>query len=183
MGEGGLGSLVGRYVAVVAAAASSLLVLDAVPWLVQGVVRGVVAHRSIEDAERALGATLLVPAFFPQTYRWPPAEIRTVGRPDRAAAFTILPASPGRTPLLVVQSLDGEARTPERLLPSGKELHRVSFDLAGKEAVMTDVFLPPDGAFHDVSFVADGRRVVIRFRGDPEEILKIAASLRRGGPR
>lgn len=183
MGVGGLGSLVGRYVAVVAAAASALLVLDAVPWLLEGVVRGVVAHRSVEDAERALGATLLVPAYFPQTYRWPPAEVRTVGRPARSAAFTMAPAKPGGTALLIVQSLDGGARTPEQLLSSGKELHRVSFDLAGREAVMTDVFLPPDGAFHDVSFVADSRRVVIRFRGDPEEVLKIAASLRRGGPR
>jgi hypothetical protein len=57
----------------------------------------------------------------------------------------------------------------------------VAFDLGGSPAVMTDVLLPPDGTFHDVSFVADGRRVVFRFQGDPEEILKMAASLGRSG--
>jgi len=177
----GLGGLVGRYVAVVAAAASALLVLDGVPWLLNGVSRGVVAHGSVEDAERALGTTLLVPAYFPQAFRWPPAEVRTISRPARAAALAFAPAVPGRTSLLIVQSLDGEAPVADRLLPSGKELHRVVFDLGGSPAVMTDVLLPPDGTFHDISFVADGRRVVFRFQGDPEEILKMAASLRRSG--
>ena len=179
----GLGGLVGRCVAVVAAAASALLVLDGVPWLLHGVARGVVAHGSVEDAEQTLGATILLPAYFPQAFRWPPAGIRTVRSPARAAALAFAPADSGRTPLLIVQSIDGEVPVADRLLPPGKELHRVSFDLGGIPAVMTDVFLPPDGTFHDISFVADGRRVVFRFQGDPEEILKMAASLGRSGRR
>jgi len=177
----GLGALVGRYAAVVAAAASALLVLDAVPWLLHGLVRGVVAHRTVEDAEQTLGSKLLVPAYFPQAFRWPPVEIRTVSRPSRAAALTLAPAGPGGRSVLIVQSLDGDVPVGDRLLPPGKELHRVAFDLGGSPAVMTDVLLPPDGTFHDVAFVADGRRVVFRFQGDPEEILKMAASLGRSG--
>lgn len=175
----GLAGLVGRYVAVVAAAAAALLVLDSVPWLLGGALRGVTAHRSVEDAEQALGAPLLVPAYVPSALRWPPDEVRTVTRPVPAAALTLTPRGAGAAAVLLVQTLGAEASVPDRLLPPGKELHRVAFDLHGTPAVESDVFLPPDGTFHDVSFAVEGRRVVVRFRGDPEEILRMAASLGR----
>jgi hypothetical protein len=165
---------------VVGAVAASLLVLDAVPWLLSGLVRGVAAHRSVEAAETALGEKLLLPAYFPDAFRWPPGEIRTVSRPTRAAALVLAPLRAGGEPVLFVQSLDGDGALPESLLPAGKEFHRVAFDLDGTEAVMTDLLLPPDGTFHDVAFLAAGRRVVFRFRGDPGEILKMARSLPGG---
>lgn len=173
-------ALVGRFVAVVGAVAASLLVLDAVPWLLSGLVRGVTAHRSVDAAETALGAKLLLPAYFPDTYRWPPEEIRTVSRPTRAASIALVPLRAGGEPVLFVQSLDGDVPLPDSLLPAGKEFHRVTFDLDGTPAVMTDSLLPPDGTFHDVAFLAAGRRVVFRFRGDPAEILKMARSLPGG---
>jgi hypothetical protein len=177
-----LARLLSRYIAVVAAAVAALLVLDAVPWLLTGAGRGVVTHRSVEAAEHALGATLLLPAFFPDSYRWPPAGILTARRPARAAALVLAPEGGEAGSLLFVQTLEGSVAVPEELLPKGKEIHRVDFDLDGTPARMTDVLLPPDGTFHDLSFVAKGRRVVFRFRGDPVVILKMAASLaRRGG--
>jgi len=176
-----LAKLLGRYVAVVAAVVAALLVLDAVPWLLTGAGRGVVKHRSIEAAERALGATLLVPAFFPQSYRWPPAAIFTSLRPAPAAALVLAPEGGTAGPLLFVQTLEGSAAVPEGLLPKGKEIHSVDFDLDGTPARMSDVVLPPDGTYHDVSFAAKGRHVVFRFQGDPVLILKMAASLARRG--
>ena len=173
-------ALVGRFVAVVGAVAASLLVLDAMPWLLSGLVRGVTAHRSVEAAETALGAKLLLPAYFPDTYRWPPAAIHTVSSPARAASLAIAPLRAGTEALLFVQSLDSDVPLPDSLLPAGKEFHRVAFDLEGTPAVMTDVLFPPDGTFHDVAFLAAGRRVVFRFRGDPAEILKMARSLPGG---
>ncbi len=176
-------ALVGRYVAVIGAVAASLLVLDALPWLLSGLVRGVRAERSVEAAETALGAKLLLPVYFPDAYRWPPASIRTVSRPARAASLAFAPHRAGAEPVLFVQSLDGDASLPESLLPAGKEFHRVSFDLDGTPAVMTDLLLPPDGTFHDVTFVVAGRRVVFRFQGDPAEVLKMARSLTGGDRR
>lgn len=170
-------ALVGRFVAVVGAVAASLLVLDAVPWLLSGLVRGVHAERSVEAAETALGAKLVLPVYFPDAYRWPPASIRTVSRPSRAASLVFASHHAGVEPVLFVQSLDGDVSLPDSLLPAGKEFHRISFDLDGIPAVMTDLLLPPDGTFHDVAFVAVGRRVVFRFQGDPAEVLKMARSL------
>ncbi len=178
-----LPGLLGRYVAVVAAAAAALLVLDAVPWLLTGASRGVVTCRSVEEAERLLGAPLAVPAYFPQTYRWPPAAILVAARPRPAAALTFAPAGGAAGPVLFVQTPDPGAALPVRLLPRGKEIHAVDFDLDGTPARMSDVLLLPDGTFHDITFVTGGRRFVFRFQGDPEEVLKMARSLVRGGAR
>jgi len=179
----GLPGLLGRYVAVVTAVAASLLVLDAVPWLLTGAVRGIVTQRSIGEAESALGAALLVPADAPRAYRWPPVSVRISTRGVRAAALLLTPSSEGDDSLLFVQTVDGDALPPEGLLPAGKEIHRVDFDLDGTPARMTVLLLPPDGTFHEVSFLRAGRRVVFRFRGDPEKPLLVARSLPRGAPR
>ncbi len=176
-------ALVGKFVAVTGAVVAALLVLDAVPWLLSGLVRGVTAQPTVEAAETALGAKLLLPARIPEAYQWPPTTIRTVAHPARAAALVFAPARRGESPLLFVQSIDGDAPLPETLLPAGKEFHRTPFDLDGTPAVMTEVVLLPDGTFHDVSFSAAGRRVVFRFRGDPAEVLKMARSLPRGEAR
>jgi hypothetical protein len=176
-------ALVGRFIAVLGAVAASLLVLDAVPGVLSGLGRDVTAYRSVEAAEAALGAKLLLPAYFPDAYHWPPEAIRTVSKPVRAAALLIAPRRAGTEKILFVQSLDGDVALPESLLTAGKEVHRVAFDLGGTPAVMADVILPPDGAFHDVAFLAEGRSIVFRFQGDPEEILKMAGSLPRGEPR
>lgn len=176
-------AVVWKYVAVVAALAAALLVLDAVPWLLSGLVRGVTAQPSVEAAEAALGAKLLLPAWIPKAYAWPPETIRTVSLPVRAASLALAPVRAGASPILLVQSLDGDALPPEALLPAGKEFHRAPFDLDGTPAVMAEVLLLPDGTFHDISFTASGRRVVFRFQGDPEEVLKMAKSLPRGETR
>ncbi len=178
-----LAALLGRYLAVVAAAAAALLVLDAVPWLLTGASRGIVTCRSVEEAERLLEAPIAVPAYFPQTYRWPPAAILVSPRPRPAAALTIASAGGAVEPVLFVQTPDPGVTFPQRLLPKGKEIHAVDFDLDGAPARMSDVLLLPDGTFHDVTFVTGGRRFVFRFRGDPEEVLRMARSLVRGGAR
>jgi hypothetical protein len=173
-------ALVGRFVAVVGAVAASLLVLDAVPWLLSGLVRGVTEHRSVEAAETALGAEFLLPVYFPDKYLWPPVAIRTVSKPARAASLAFAPLRAGVETVLFVQSLDGDVPLPDSLFPAGKEFHHVDFDLDGAPARMTDVLLPPDGTFHDIALLAAGRRVVFRFQGDPAEILKMAKSLPGG---
>jgi hypothetical protein len=178
MGE--LAKLLGKYVAVVAGAAASLLVLDAAPYFLSGAGRGVTTYQNVEAAERALGTTFLLPAFFPDAFRWPPSKVEAAIHPARAVALRFEPRSDGTGRLLFVQTLDADFPVPGRLLPGGKVLHEVAFDLDGTPARMTDVLLPPNGTFHDLSFVAKGRHVVFRFQGDSDMVLKMAASLRGG---
>jgi len=175
--------LLGPYLGAVAAVSALLLFLDAIPSLVLGGARGVRVHPSVEEAERALGARLLVPVYFPETYGWPPASVRTSAGAPRAAALTLERRGTRGPALLFVQSLDGDSAPPAKLLPRGSETHAAAVDLGGTTARLTDVLLPPDGTFYDLSFVAAGRRVVFRFQGPPEEVLKMARSLPRGEPR
>lgn len=169
--------LLGAYVGAVAGISAALLVLDSVPALLLGGARGVRVLASVEAAESALGARLLVPVYFPESYRWPPRRVRTAAAPVRVAALTLAARAGRRPDLLIVQSLDGDFPIPAKLLPPGPETHRVAVDLDGTPATLTDVLLPPDGTFYDLSFVAAGRRVVFRFQGPPEEVLKMAASV------
>jgi len=95
--------------------------------------------------------------------------VRISTRGVRAAALLLTPSSEGDDSLLFVQTVDGDALPPEGLLPAGRRSTAVDFDLDGTPARMTVLLLPPDGTFHDVSFLRAGRRVVFRFRGDPEK--------------
>jgi hypothetical protein len=169
--------LLGAYLGAVAAVSAALLVLDSVPALLLGGARGVRVHATVEAAERALGARLLVPAYFPEAYRWPPRLVRTAATPVRVAALTLASRDDGRPDLVVVQSLDGDAPVPAKVLPRGTETHVVGVDLGGTPATLTDVLLPPDGTFYDLSLVAGGRRVVFRFKGPPEDVIRMAASM------
>ena len=169
--------LLGAYLGAVAAVSAALLALDSVPALLLGGARGLWVHATVEAAERALGARLLVPAYFPESYRWPPRLVRTAVAPVRAAALTLASRDGRRPDLVVVQTLGGDVPIPAKLLPEGTRTHEVGVDLGGTAATLTDVLLPPDGTFYDLSFVAAGRRVVFRFQGPPDEVLKMAASL------
>ncbi len=169
--------LLGAYLGAVAGISAALLVLDSVPALLLGGARGVTVHPAVDAAESAVGARLLVPVYFPESYRWPPRLVRTAAAPTRAAALTLASRDGRRPDLVIVQSLDGDLPVPAKLLPPGPETHHVVVDLDGTPATLTDVLLPPDGTFYDLSFVAAGRRVVFRFQGPPEEVLKMAASV------
>ncbi len=119
----------------------------------------------------ALGARLLVPLYFPESYRWPPRLVRTAAAPVRAAALTLASRDGRRPDLLIVQSLDGDVAGPGEDPAAGYRRRTPSaVDLAGTPATLTDVLLPPDGTFYDLSLVAGGRRVVFRFQGPPEEV-------------
>jgi hypothetical protein len=154
-----------------------------VALLLTGAGRGVRTYRSVEEAERSLGTTILLPAFFPDAYRWPPEAVTASLEPARAVALTFESRVEGAGRLLFAQTLDGDLRVPGRLLAAGKPLQEIDFDLDGTPARMTDVLLPPDGTFHDLSLAARGRRFIFRFQGDSMMVLKMAASLRRGGAR
>jgi hypothetical protein len=178
-----VGRLLGAYLLAVAAVTAALLLLDSVPSLLLGGARGVRVHATVDAAERAVGARLLLPAYTPESYRWPPRLVRTTAVPVRAAALTFASRDGRRPDLLLVQSLDGDVPPPASLLPPGPRTHRVAVDLDGTPATLTDVLIPPDGTFFDLSFVAAGRRVVFRFQGPPEDVLRMARSFPRGEPR
>ena len=63
--------------AVVLSAAFVLRVADALPRVALGVPRGVERASDVAGLERASGLRMPVPAYFPDSLEWPPAELRT----------------------------------------------------------------------------------------------------------
>jgi len=159
--------------------ASLALVLrgvDAVPGLVAGTPRGVSRHVTLEAAERRVGFSILLPSYFPEELVWPPEEIATAGR---SVALRFRGRDAGLALVLVEGPADGGVSAT--LLPRGEPFHTVDFDLGGRPARLVDLRLPPDGTWHELSFVEAGRRVVLRFRGPSELFLRMAESIRTRG--
>src|SRR5512139_3062881 len=77
---------IAAWLLVIGSAAVVLKGLDQVPTLVAGAPPGVRVYASIEDAERAIGASVWMPGYYPDELRWPPARVEvTSARPTTVA--------------------------------------------------------------------------------------------------
>jgi len=167
-----LARMLGTLLWVVGGAAAVLAVLGAVPGWLTGEA-GARGASSIAEAEARLGARILLPAFQPARLGWPPTEIRTAGgrrgsvlvgfTPREGAPVEIVQAcEPGRAidaPLLEGRNVLSERRTLVGARPA--RLATVSIDGAVWQELAVDV---------------GGRAVLLRTRGDVDELYKIAHS-------
>jgi hypothetical protein len=166
----------GGLAAVLAGAAATLAVLDALPGVIAGEVRGVRSAASVEEAERRLRASLLVPAFFPDTIAWPPARIRIALGPQGGAVLSF-DGRDGRPRLLWAQAA-GPGEVPPRLLPPARALDAAPAPTLGGRATVRRVVGPDGEVWQEVAWRADGRGLVLRTRGGVEEALRMARSAR-----
>lgn len=165
-------NLLPAWVLTLCGAAVTLRMADAVPGLLLGTSRGVLSHASVEEAARRVGAPVFVPAYFPESLGWPPAGIRS----SRGAVALELRGRRDGVELLLVEG-PAHAPLPDSLLARGTVFHSVRFDLGGQPATLAQVQLSPGETWQDLSFEADGRLIVFRFRGPTEVFLKMAESL------
>jgi len=171
-----LGRIIGALAVVAGAAAGILAALDTVPGALAGEPRGVVKVARVEDAERHLGARLLVPAFFPDSLRWPPAAVSYVFGPP-ATALLSFDARAGGTALLLAQSVPAATPLSEELWPPANVMSTTSTTVDGGRLAV-DRVLDADGRFwSQTSFVARGRRVALRSAGPAAELARMALSL------
>jgi hypothetical protein len=166
--------------AVLLLAAAALRALDALPAWIAGEPRHPRRFTSVDALERHVRTRLLLPVFFPDSLAWPAEAAWLAPGPMRPTAVVFLDRARTGPGLIVAQCLDGDAPIPERLLPPGRTIERTGTTVAGRPAVLVRGVTPGGAGFLELSWIHDGRRVVIRrFGGDVTELLRIARSLRR----
>ncbi len=162
---------------VIGTAAGLLRMLDAVPDLIRDESRGVKRVDSVEEVERRFAQRVLVPAYFPDTLRWPPATIRIHDGPPPSVALTFLDRA-GETVFVVYQSFGAPAAPPRQLLPPMQALHKSRIALAGRDAELVRLLAADGRIWHEVAWHDAGRGVTLRFQGAVGELLTMARSTR-----
>jgi hypothetical protein len=164
---------------VLGGAAAALAALDAVPTWLHGQPRGVRRAGSVEEAERRVQARVLLPSYFPDTLRWPPATVRFT-RDEGGAVALAFDGRDGAPALLLVQNVAGTAPVPEGLGGRLAVIQQQSAPL-GDDAVLSRVVAEDGTLWSQLDWSRDGRRFLLRGRGSLEDLIRMARSIHREG--
>jgi hypothetical protein len=168
---------IAAIVLVFGGAAATLSAIDHVPGWLTGRAYGVVRVSTVNEAGRRLRARIILPAYFPESLAWPPAEILVASGPPTGVAVEIAPRS-GGAPRLVVAQTASTGAVPERLLP-GTPLDPGSPISVGDATGRLRRVIAMDGeVWWELSWTYRSRSVVMRSRGDLEQLLEMARSAR-----
>lgn len=174
-------SMIARYLLVMSVAAAGLAVLDRVPAWLTGATHGARVYPTIAAAEEALGASLWLPAYYPDVLAWPPERVEATAEP-RVAAIRIADRQRRAERLVICQSIGAVAPAagfPE-LLPPAEEVSAAEVKVDGHPARLARLMTPGGRIVHDLSWAQDGRRVTMRYEGTVVDLLRMAASMGRG---
>lgn len=181
MSQGGL-RLAGLLVGTLVVTAGVLRTLDAVPGWIRDEPRGVRPYASVRDLEADIRTRLLLPAYFPDTFEWPPARVWLAPGDGHPSALVVRDARSGVERLVMCQNADGDAPIPRRLLAPGRVLQQVDVNVNDARGVLTRQALPDGTQWSDLSWVEAGRRLTFRIYGDDNELVKMARSVTRVRP-
>jgi hypothetical protein len=178
---GELARMVVSFLWIAGATALMLAALGAAPaWLV-GDSSAVRRATTIEEAERRLGARVLVPGYFPARLEWPPQEIRVSGG-RRGSVLLTFSARDGGTGVQFLQATrDGVPVAPDLL--EDRTVLRTSRTAVGSvPATISDVLVEGHPA-KELAWELHGRAVILRSSGELEELFRMAKSAHREGGR
>lgn len=172
--------MLATFVWVTGATVVALGVLGAIPGWITG-DKGIVREAaSISDAERRLGARVLVPGYFPDRLLWPPRAIHVAGG-RRGSVRVDVGARSGPDVHIFEATREGEPIAPELL--GERTVLRSSRTAVGKlPATLSDVLV--DGTLQrELAFELHGWAVMLRSSGDVEELFRMARTSHREGGR
>lgn len=182
---GGAGPELARMLAsffwVLGATTVTVAVLGALPRWVSG-ESGAVRHAAtIQEAERRLGARVLVPGYFPARLAWPPAEIRVAGG-RRGSVRLGIGARDGGPGVELLQATSDDAPVAPKLLEDRTVLRSSRTAIGGAPATLSDVLVAGHPA-RELAWSLHGRAVILRSAGDLDELFRMARSAHREGGR
>lgn len=173
--------MLATFVWVAGATVASIAALGALPGWIAGERGGVRRVETVQEAERRLGARILVPGYFPARLAWPPTAIHVAGG-RRGSVRLDLAAHDGGADLHILQATrEGEPIAPELL--QGRTVLRTSrTTVARHPATLADVLV--DGMLHrELAWEVEGRAMILRSAGDVEELFRMARTSHREGGR
>jgi hypothetical protein len=181
---GGRGGEIARMIATLAyvtiATAALLAGLGALPRWIAGDA-AVRRTLTLEEAERRLGIRIPLPAYYPQRLAWPPAEVRIAGGRHGSAELH-LAARDGGPPVELVISTEAGTPIAPALLEGRTVLGSRPTVVGSQPAALATILL--DGvSWHELDFEHEGRAVVLRTRGDLDELFRMAKSMHVEGRR
>jgi hypothetical protein len=180
-GRGELGRMCASFAWILAATLATVGALGAIPGWIAGESRALRHAGTIEEAERRLGARVLVPGFFPERLAWPPAEIRVAGGRRGSVRLAFAARDGGQGVEMLEATRDGEPIHPELL--QDRTVLRSSRAVVGKvPATLADVLVGGRPA-RELAWELHGRAVILRSAGDVEELFRMAKSAHREGGR
>ncbi len=165
---------------VVGATAAGIGALGAVPGWIGGESSGVRRAPTVQEAERRLGARILVPGYFPERLEWPPREILLSGG-RRGSVRLVIGAREGSGIEVLEATREGEAIAPP-LLEGRTVLRSGRAKVGARSAVISDV-LVGGRALHELAWEVRGRAMILRSGGDLDELFRMAKSAHREGGR
>ncbi len=169
---------IGAWVVVMLAVVIVLRVLDSVPGYITDTPRGVRSVRTIEAAERSLQARLHLPAYFPDTLRWPPASVEIYPGPPRAASVGFLAARGRDLRLVVCQTVEPADSVPVKLFPPALILESVRASISDRPATLMRVQLDDGRIVHELTWRTRDRMMAMRFDGPVEQLMALARSVK-----
>lgn len=181
----GVGLEVARMLAtlfwVLSATAATVAALGALPGWIAGEGAGVRRVASLDEAERRLGARLVLPGYFPDRLAWPAAEIRVAGGRHGSASLVFHDLA-GEPALQLLEATEEGGSVAAPLLAGTTVLDTRRTAVETRPATLASVLV--NGArWHQLTWYPGRRAVVLRGRGELDELFLIARSVHgRGAP-
>jgi hypothetical protein len=173
--------MLATFVWVSGATVVTLAALGALPGFITG-DRGTVRRAAtIDDAERRLGARVLVPGYFPERLVWPPKAILVAGG-RRGSVRLDLDAKDGGPDLHILQATSEGEPIAAELLQHRTVLRTSRATVGVQPATLSDVIV--DGVpQRELAWELHGRAMILRSAGDVEDLFRMARTSHREGGR
>ncbi len=172
--------MLATFVWVSGATVVAVAALGALPGWITGDRGTVRVAATVQEAERRLGARVLVPGYFPDRLDWPPRSIRVAGG-RRGSVRLELSARHGPEVHILEATREGEPISPELL--AGRTVLRTSrTTVLAHPATLSDVLV--EGVLQrELAWEVQGRAMILRSSGDLEELFRMARTSHREGGR
>lgn len=182
---GGAGTELTRMLAslvwVLGATAASIAALGAIPRWLSGDSRAVRGVATVQEAERRLGARVLVPGYFPERLAWPPAEIHVAGGRRGSVRLLFAARDRGAGVEMLEATRDDEPISTD-LLRDRTVLRTDRTTLGAVPATISSVLVGGHPA-QEIAWTLHGRAMILRSAGDLDELFRMARSAHREGGR
>ncbi len=166
---------------VLGATVATIAALGAAPRWITGESRALRGVPTIQEAERRLGARVLVPGYFPDHLAWPPAEIHVAGGRRGSVRLAIAARDGGAGVEILEATRDDEPIAPD-LLRDRTVLRTDRTSVGSQPATISDVLVDGRPA-REIAWTLHGRAMILRSAGDLDELFRMARSSHREGGR